>query len=168
MKDLLATAVIGSSYGTAGEVKLYPNNEDDDYLRKLQTVVVMSRNGEQKQVNIIAFRVLGKQLLVKFEGYENPESVKALAGCQILVERSDAYPLKKGQVYVADLPGCTVLYQGREVAKVLNAIDGSQSLLLEVVTPDGVSHMVPFMKQFVGTVDVGAKTIELKVDWVLT
>jgi len=168
MEDLLATATIGSTFGLDGEVKVYPNNEKYDYLKKLKIVTLELPDGTRKQAEIIGYRVVGGQLLCSFSGYETPEKARFLARAILLVSRDQAYPLRKGQVYVADLIGCSLLWQGEVVASVAATMDGPQGLLLEAKTNDGKTHLIPFIPQYVSSVDTRAKTIVLAVDWIVS
>lgn len=167
MDDLLATATIGASFGLTGEVKLYPNNPSSDYLRKLKTVTLESPDGTRRQVNIVSMRKAGGQLFVKFEGFDSPEATRVLARCVLLVPRDQAYPLKKGEVYAADLAGCSVIWQGTVLGKVVSLVEGPQALLLEVEKNDGTKQFVPYMAPFIDGVDSESKEIRLKVDWIL-
>ena len=51
----------------------------------------------------------------------------------------------------------------------MGTIDGPQSLLLEVQSvADKKMYLVPFMDQYIGSVDVPARIIELKAPWLLS
>lgn len=167
MDDLLATATIGASFGVAGEVKLYPNNPSSGHLKKLKTVMLESPDGTRRQVRIVSMRKVGEQLVVKFEGFDSPEATRVLARCVLLVPRDQAYRLKEGEVYAADLVGCSVTWQGKALGKVASLIDGPQALLLEVEKNDGTKQFVPYMAPFIDGVDSEGKEIRLKVDWIL-
>ena len=167
MEDMLYTATVQSTYGILGEVKILPNNEDCNNLKKLKEVVLLYKDGTELTVTIEKFRMQGKQALMKFAGYDNPEDARALAGCRLMVERSKAAPLKKGQYYVTDLIGCTLVHDGVTLATVEKALDGAQSVLLEVIATDGIRYMVPYLEQFIGAVDLKSRTIELITPWIL-
>ncbi len=167
MEEMLYTATVQSTFGILGEVKILPNNEDCTNLKKLKEVVLRCKDGTELTVTIEKFRMQGTQALMKFAGYDNPEDARALAGCRLMVERSKAAPLKKGQYYVTDLIGCTMVHDGLSLAKVEKALDGAQAVLLEVLASDGKRYMVPYLEQFIGAVDLEKRTIELKTPWIL-
>ncbi|MPN18446.1 Ribosome maturation factor RimM [bioreactor metagenome] len=75
--------------------------------------------------------------------------------------------MKKGQYYVADLIGCTLVHEGETLAEVVSSIDGAQAVLLEVRTADEQLYMVPYLKEYIGEVDLKNRTIELKTPWIL-
>jgi 16S rRNA processing protein RimM len=168
MEQLLCTGIVKTAFGVHGEVKIYPYNEDCSYLGKLKEVVLRHKDGREQLVSIESFRMQGSQVLMKFSGYDNPEDSRTLAGCSLMVERSKAAPLKKGQHYVADLIGCTLVHDGEVLATVGNAFDGAQAVLLEVhVVPDDRVCMVPYLAQYIGAVDTENRTIDLKTPWIL-
>jgi len=167
MEELLYTATVQSTYGILGEVKILPNNEECSHLKKLKQVVLRYKDGTERTVVIEKFRMQGSQALMKFAGYDNPEDARALAGCRLMVERSKAAPLKKGEYYVTDFVGCTLVHDGVTLATVENALDGAQTVLLEVLATDGKRYMVPYLEQFIGSVDLDSRTIELITPWIL-
>lgn len=167
MEELLYTATVQSTFGILGEVKILPNNEDCTNLKKLKSVVLRFKDGTERTVVIEKFRMQGSQAMMKFEGFDNPEDARALAGCRLMVERSKAAPLKKGQYYVTDLIGCTLVHEGETLATVENGLDGAQTVLLEVLATDGKRYMVPYLEQYIGAVDIEGRTIELKTPWIL-
>jgi 16S rRNA processing protein RimM len=92
-----------------------------------------------------------------------------LNGWEIWVPRESAAPLDEGEFYVADLASCSLVCQGVVVARVVGVVDGAQALLLEVESSaDQKKYLVPFMSQYIGTVDLERKEMELLAPWLLT
>ncbi len=167
MEELLWTATVKNPFGIHGEVKIHPHNDDCSYLKKLKVVVLRAKDGTEQQFTVQSFRMLGSQPLMKFEGFDSPEEAKALNGRHLMVQRKWAAPLKKGQYYVADLIGCMLVHEGETLAEVVNSVDGAQAVLLEVRNTEGLSFMVPYLKEYIGDVDLKERTIELKTPWIL-
>ncbi|WP_320130813.1 ribosome maturation factor RimM [uncultured Sphaerochaeta sp.] len=167
MEKMLCTAIVQNPFGIHGEVKIYSYNDDCSYLGTLKEVVLRYKDGTERIVTVEKFRMQASQALMKFSGYDNPEDARALAGCLLMVERSKAAPLKKGQHYVSDLIGFTLVHEGEVCGTVVNAFDGAQAVLLEVSMPDKKNCMVPYLEQFLGAVDSSKQTIELKTPWIL-
>lgn len=168
MEKLLWTATVKSPFGIAGEVKIHPHNEDCSYLGKLKEVVLCAKDGTEQRLAIQSFRMMGSQALMKFEGFDDPEAARALNGRHLMVERTKAAPLKKGEYYVADLIGCSMVNDGKPLGEVVSSIDGAQAVLLEVKTGDDHLYMVPYLKEYIGQVDLQNRTIELKAPWILS
>jgi 16S rRNA processing protein RimM len=166
-EELIWTATIRRPFGVTGEVRIHTHNAEHAHLAKLDGVVVRSRDGSTRTIAIEGVRTVSGEAVIKFRGYDSPERARELSGEQILVPRSDAAPLKKGEYYVADLIGCTLVHEGVVLATVESTAEGGQALLLEVRTDDGRVHYVPFMKEYTGAVDLVGRTIELTAPWIL-
>jgi 16S rRNA processing protein RimM len=164
----LATAIIQTSYGVKGEVKVRPFNDDCSYLRKLKEGVIRLKDGREISCHIEGFRKAGGQAYMKFQGIDSPEEAKKLSGATLQVPISSAAPLKEGEYYVSDLIGCTLYHEGMIMAKVVKTFDGAQSLMLVVEDGKGKQFMVPNMKPYIGSVDVKNKTIDLLTPWLLS
>ncbi|MCK9190392.1 MAG: ribosome maturation factor RimM [Sphaerochaetaceae bacterium] len=165
----LATAIIQSSYGVKGEVKVRPFNDDCSYLKKLKQGIILLKDGREKTYRIEGFRKSGGQAYFKFEGIDDPETAKKLAGATLFVPESEAAPLEEGEYYVSDLINCTLIHDGVKVATIVNYFDGAQSILLEV-KKDGSNKcfLVPLMDQYIGKVNIEEKTVELLTLWLLS
>lgn len=164
---LIATATIGRTFGYGGEVRVYPNNEESDYLTKLKTIVASLKDGKETTLAVEYVRADGKSVLMKFKGYDSSEEAQTLVGARVMVERKFASPLKEGEYYTADLIGCTLVSGGEALAMVVSVLDGPQALLLEAERPDSKRFLVPFLYEYTGEVDLEAKTIELLSPWLL-
>lgn len=163
----LATAIIQSSYGLKGEVKVRPFNDDCSYLKKLKQGIILLRDGREQTYCIEGFRKSGGKAYFKFKGIDNPETAKKLAGATLYVSESDAAPLKEGEYYVSDLINCTLIHDGVKVATIVNYFDGPQSILLEVKDGSDKCFLIPLMDQYIGKVDIKEKTVELLTLWLL-
>ncbi len=74
--EKLATAIIQSSYGIKGEVKVRPFNDDCSYLKKLKQGIILLKDGREITYRIEGFRKSGSQAYIKFEGIDDPETAK--------------------------------------------------------------------------------------------
>lgn len=167
MDHLIATATIGRTFGYEGEVRIFPNNDESDYLKKLKTIVASHKDGKILHLTVEYVRSDGKSVLMKFEGYDSSEEAQALVGARVMVDRKFATPLNEGEYYTADLIGCSLVNGGEVLASVISVMDGPQGLLLEAQRGDSKRFLVPFLHEFTGAVDLEAKTIELLAPWLL-
>ena len=120
-----------------------------------------------KILEVDASRWSGDNLLLKFTGVDSPEAARLLADFELWVPRSQAAPLAEGEVYLADLIGCSLIFEGERKGKVTGFLEGAAAVLLEVEKTDGASCVVPFMEVYLGNIDLPGRTIELRVDWIL-
>ena len=166
--EKLATAIIQTSFGLTGEVKVRPFNDDCSYLKKLKQGIILLKDGREQTYSIEGFRKSGGQAFIKFAEIYDPESAKKLAGATLFVPRSEAAPLKKGEYYISELLGCTLMHEGKAMAKVVGFFDGPQAVLLEVEDGSNKRYLVPLLDQYIGKVSIEDKTIELLAQWLLS
>lgn len=120
-----------------------------------------------KTLTVEATRWTGDHLLLKFAGIDSPEASKLLADFELWVPRDQAAPLEEGEVYLADLVGCSLTFAGEVKGRVTGYLDGASAVLLEVEKTDGSTCVVPFQEVYLGDIDLSGRTMELKVDWIL-
>lgn len=160
MQELLSTATIGRTHGVEGFLRIYSLSGEYAHLRKLKTCVAVFPDGKEKLLSVLQVRNHGDVFLMKFSGYDTPESARLLSGAVIKVKRSDARKLKRGEYYVADLFGLNVTYKGERVGVVKDVSDGAQALLLQVER-NGKIFIVPNLPVFVSSPDFDKNEIEL-------
>ncbi len=137
-----------------------------DHFGRLGTI--SARKGAAvKTLRVEAARTVGGGLLLKFAGIDTPEAAKLLADFELWVPKENAAPLEKGEVYLADLAGCSLVSGSEKKGTVTGYLEGGSAVLLEVVKTDGSTCVVPFMDVYLGDIDLTGRTIELKADWLL-
>ena len=125
--------------------------------------------------NLIELSKLSIGDLMKFKGIETPEHAKTLAGLELVVPRDKACPLEEGEYYVNDLCQCVLMYKGTLVGTITGVMEGGAGDLLEVTLSESeefgtsklTTRILPLRKEFVGKIDIKAKTVELMHRWIL-
>ncbi|SRR6056297_397096 len=163
--DKLAVGIVRTSHGVQGYVKVKSYSGETAHFSEMREVLLI-KNKREKAYRIESVKSIHDGVLIKFEGIDTPEAGKLLAGYEIWAERSASAPLEEGEFYAADVIGCNVCFQGKEVGVVKSIIENGATDLLEVRV-DEETRIIPVTEQFVGEIDIEAKTIELKDDWVL-
>lgn len=165
--DYLATGVLKGPHGVHGFIKVHAYSGEYGHLSGIEWVS-LRKNGIERQLVVENVRSSGMETLIKFHGIDSPEAARRFGGWELWVPRRSAAKLKEGEYYVADLSSCTLVSHGEQEASVVGVIDGPQSLLLEVEScADGKRYLVPFMSQYIGTVDLDRKEMELVAPWLL-
>lgn len=164
--ELLAVGRVGSAFGVKGLMKISSYSGESDHLLRLKEVALVSGSRERR-LQVEEARIVGGAVVMKFEGVDSPEAGRGYAGWEIWVPRSAASGLEAGEYYHADLCACSVVKDGATLGRIRSVCDGGAADLLEVETPDGKLHFVPFLERFVGEVRLDARTVELKADWLL-
>jgi 16S rRNA processing protein RimM len=174
-RDFVSIGRLGAPKGVRGDLKVHSHSGESAHFRKLKEVELRSdpvapggAAAAIKPPSALKLKVLriegeGPSLTMAFEGYPSPEAARALTGMEIIVPRSAASPLGPNEWYIDDLVGLALVSGGRKMAVVRSLIDGGPEPWLEAVLEGGRAAIVPFRKQFVGAVDLDARTIELLV-----
>jgi 16S rRNA processing protein RimM len=168
--DRLVTGYIRSSHGVDGFVKVESASGEVGHFAGLTDVTLRTGGlkGTERPFVIEAVEGHAGCLLLKLRGIDTPEQAKELAGAEILVPRDKACPLEEGEFYVNDLCQCNLVYQGTVVGSITDVMEGGAGDLLEVsLAESGQKRLVPLRKEFIGEIDIGAKTVELMHRWIL-
>jgi 16S rRNA processing protein RimM len=169
----LAIGRLGAPRGLRGDLKVQSYSGETEHFFKLKAAVLRSApeaaSASPKLLELAVLRVesLGSGLSMAFAGYDSPEKARALTGMEILAPRSSCAPLKENEWYIADLVGLHLVAEGRVVATVRSVLEGGPEPWLEAVRPDEGVSLVPFRKEFVGSIDLEAGTIELLAPYLL-
>jgi len=158
--DMIATGVLRGPHGLQGNLKLKTYSGEYEYLKSLSEVE-LRHDGASQLMRIERFIDHGNELLIKFFGVHTPEEARRFNGWEIWIPRDKASVLENGEFYVADLIGCDLLFEDVVEGRVISSFEGAQSLLLEVQKSDGKRILIPFMREYIGAVDIDKKTIEL-------
>ncbi|MVW63864.1 ribosome maturation factor RimM [Massilia sp. NEAU-DD11] len=169
--DLIQVGHITGAYGLRGGVRVTPYSMDADALLSVKTWwidkpslrAVQMRNAKYHSGDVTATLV----------DVNDREAAEALKGATVQVSRSDFPELPEDEYYWTDLIGLdTVNLQGEALGKVSDMMhNGAQSILRITPVPDpnaapdakAPERLVPFVDQYVKTVDLQAKVITL--DW---
>ena len=109
MENILQVGVISSVHGVHGEVKVFPTTSDPNRYKKLKEVILDTKK-EQITLKISGVKFFKQFVIVKFEGYDNPNDIEKYKG------EIDVLILCGGSA--TDLPE-----QTPEYAKYVNVID---------------------------------------------
>lgn len=169
--DLIQVGHITGAYGLRGGIRVSPYSLDADALLSVKTWwldkpslrPVQVRNAKSHSGDVTATLV----------DVTDREMAEALKGATVQVSRADFPELPEDEYYWTDLIGLdTVNLQGEALGKVTDMMhNGAQSILR--ITPVADSNaapdakaperLVPFVDQYVKTVDLQARLITL--DW---
>jgi len=112
------------------------------------------RGDEERPLVIAGSRPHGGRLLLRFEGIEDPETARALAGGELLVAGTEAVPAPEGFYYSHRIAGWRCENAaGRPLGVVEGLEQTAAGPLLTVATPEGKSVLVPFVASIVVEID---------------
>jgi 16S rRNA processing protein RimM len=183
MTELFTLAIAGAPFGLKGHIKVKSLSGETSHLACLKSVCLRQGDAE-KLFNIEETMPFGSGsgqedytgefLLMKFEGIDSPEAARALAGAELIGDRSKAAPLKNGEFYIEDLKGLEViaatgdLVSGEAVlGHITDILEGGGGELAEIRLFSGEIRLVPFRKEFFGEISLEKRQIILLEQWIL-
>lgn len=166
MGDRFVVGVVRGSFGVKGFAKVQSYSGETDHLEGLRSVT-LRKDGVERSIAIERTEGSGPSFVVKFKGYDAPETVKALNGWELVLPRDQGAPLDGDEYYIDDLKGCAVVLDGARVGEITDVLEGGGAQLVELRTEAGELKLVPFRSEFWGTVDTRARTATLLSGWIL-
>jgi 16S rRNA processing protein RimM len=105
-------------------------------------------------------REFKRGLLVQVVGVETRSAAEALCRRYLLAPREALEPLEEGEVFYHQLLGASVeTVAGSAVGTVREVYETEPAHLLEVESPQGKRHLVPFTERVIRKVDPAAKRV---------
>ena len=173
--DLLASAIIKGPFGLEGYLKAESLSGEIEHFANLKEVFVQFYDSPlQKRtladgffkVSDVVLRA--KDILIKFEGVQDPVVAKQFKSATILLPRDEAAPLYEGEFYINDLCKCVLVYEGKELGQITNVKEGGSSYLIELTEAETNRLVyIPFNNEFIGEVNLQKFTVQLMHRWIL-
>jgi len=197
LTETFVAARIGAPFGLDGRVKVESLSGEAEHILSLKTIRIQKDTQRRTsgtpdtagmrdapaegsaQPPLAEYAVEAayeSPLSLKLRGIDSPEAARALKGALIVVPRSQAAPLKPGEVYIEDLKGLEVVAEERLLGRITDIVEGGGGLLAEVELAGGLpghyqwtgeKRLVPFRDEFFGPVQPETGRVELKNTWIL-
>jgi len=163
MYDLLQVGVISSMHGVHGEVKVFPTTSDPNRYKKLKEVL-LDNGKEMITLKLTGVKFFKQFVIVKFEGYDNPNDIEKYKGKPIYVTRENAVKLEKDEYFVADLYDIEVYEDNGELLGVIvDVIETGSNDVYTVKCTDGSEILLPAIKQCILDVDIENRKMTVHV-----
>jgi len=169
--DLIQVGHITGAYGIRGGIRVTPYSMDADALLSVKTWWIDKPSLRTVQVRNAKYH--SGDVTATLVDVTDRDMAEALKGAKVQVSRADFPELPEDEYYWTDLIGMdTVNLQGEALGKVTDMMhNGAQSILRITPVPDpnaapdakAPERLVPFVDQYVKTVDLQARMITL--DW---
>ena len=162
--NMLEIATLGKSVGLDGSLKIYLSTDFPEQFKKGVNFFISS----SKDVTIEKIN-LDKEI-VKFEGINSPEDAKKLTNKKLyttLQRTKNECELKDGEYFWFDLQGCALVENGSILGEVTDVqrlgpndflyINSSEEIVEKGLAK---SFLVPYLPEFILSVDLDSKQIE--------
>lgn len=165
--DLVLVGHVVGAYGIKGWVRIRSYSADADAMLHAKTWWL--DKPELHDVEAMQAKMHGEDVVAQLMGVADRNAAESLKGAAVQVRRSHFPPLSGDEYYWLDLMGLAVEnLQGEHLGVVLDLMDNGAHPILRVAAPvqgddKPKEWLIPFVDQFVKTVDQQAKKIT--VDW---
>jgi 16S rRNA processing protein RimM len=142
-QDYITVCQLMRTHGVKGYIKAMPFTHDINRHEMLKDVMLKKTNGETVQLTLEDSRLANNLWLLKFKGYDTPESLVHFVNADVMIPESERLPAPEGEYYLDDLEGFRVkLEDGRDVGEVLEVEE------LPTVNAFHVKFEAPFQSEF--------------------
>jgi 16S rRNA processing protein RimM len=167
--DLVLVGYVSGAYGIHGWVRIRPYSADADALLSAKTWWI--DKPDLHDVEMTQAKSHGGDVVARLMGIADRNAAEALKGAAVQISRKYFPPLSDDEFYWVDLIGLAVdNLEGQYLGSVEDLIDNGAHPILRVAVPQSGNSekkpqeiLIPFVDQFVKTVDQAAKKIT--VDW---
>jgi len=167
--DFIAIGRIVKPIGVKGNVKAIYLTDFPDRFNSLSKVFLFDERKEEfrKNYSALEFNIsdckpLNGYVNLKFEGYEDKNSVSELIGQLIMIPETERVKLPEDNFYFYDLIGSEVFDNGKRLGTIESFTDFGSGDLVNI-NIGGKTVMIPFRKEFVKKVDVKNKRVDLEL-----
>jgi 16S rRNA processing protein RimM len=166
--DLVLVGYVSGAYGIHGWVRIKPYSSDGDALLAAKTWWL--DKPELHDVEMMQAKRHNDEVVAHLMGVSGRDAAEALKGATVQIRRSHFPVLDNDEFYWVDLIGLAVVNErGEHLGMVGDLMDNGAHPILRVDPPVAEGEkprpelLIPFVDQFVKTVDQAARLIT--VDW---
>jgi 16S rRNA processing protein RimM len=154
--------VIGP-WGVRGWIKVAPYGDDPEGLANQRAWWLEDGDGGWTRRDVGEARVHSGNVVASLSGIDTPEVAKLWRGRDVAVPRESLPKAKRGEIYLADLVGLTVVTVSGATLGTVVAVEDYGGHPLMRIAADAAERLVPFVEPIVRSVDLAERRVE--VDW---
>jgi len=160
LDDFITIAKIVKVRGIKGEVSAEVLTDFPDRFSRVGRLRLW-RVDQTLSTQLEEFRFHGTRLILKFQGFDNPEAVRPLLGSEIQIPTNEAVDLPDGFYFHFQLIGCRVFEKIKLLGQVVDVMETAEVANLEVRTSQDTVFMIPLVKRFVTKVDIEGRILKV-------
>lgn len=161
MEDVLQVAIISSTHGIRGEVKVFPTTDDKNRFKKLKQVILDTEK-EKLTLSVESVKFFKQFVILKFKEFNNINDIECYKGKSLYVTRENAVPLKKDEYFIADLIGMKVMdEEGRRFGVLKEVLITGANDVYIITCPDGSEVLLPAIKECILSVDTEERVMKV-------
>jgi len=146
--------------GLKGEIVAELLTDFPERFEAIDRLIASSPTGQRSSFELEEFWFQKDRVVLKLAGVDSIEAAEALVGYEFCVPEADRVPLNENEYYDFELEGCLVRdVRGREIGKVQRVLKTGGTEILEIVTENSSTVLVPLAESIVTDIDIRAKQI---------
>jgi len=161
--DKVIVGKIVNTCGLKGEVKVInsSNFKKNKYKKNSVLLVVNEENNINLSLTVTSFRENDKFVYLKFKEINSIEEAEALKESYLMINGEGLQSISEDDFYHYELLNMEVYYNNELIGSISEISDNGAQDLLRVKGKD-INVLIPFVNEFVDSVDVENKKIVLK------
>ena len=161
MADYFLIAKIISPDGDKGFLKINSFSNDADRFKKLKKVYI-DFWGEKKIFSLQSIIRKKGSILIKFNNFDDKESVGIFVGKEIFVDDKELVKLPKEHYFIHDIIGSKVIRNDVEFGEVTDVYSLPANDVYVIRTAKGEEILIPAVHEFIESIDTLKKVLILK------
>jgi 16S rRNA processing protein RimM len=165
--DAIEVGRVIEAYGVKGGLKLQPFSKSADGLLRVKVWCFQSPSGLVKAAQVDSAKWHGDVVTATINELTDRDQAQALKGWTVWVSQAALPATGAGEYYWRDLIGCQALASDGKSLGIIS--DLSETGVHAVLHVDcGAAYepaLIPFVNEYVGAVDLSAKTVQTQWQW---
>ena len=168
--EFVTVAKVIKSQGRIGEVAAVLLTDFPERFSQPGPYYSLDKENRRREIKLDDHWFHKGQIILKIEGIDSISQAETLIGYEIQVPLEQRIELEEGSIYLSDLTGCTVFDGDHEVGRIQDVQFGSGEAPLLIVkagvSKEGVTkaqkeYMIPFATEFLKSLDVQHKRVDM-------
>jgi 16S rRNA processing protein RimM len=165
--DAIEVGRVIEAYGVKGGLKLQPFSNSADGLLRVKGWCFQSATGVVKAAQVEGAKWHGDVVTATIKDLNDRDQAQALKGWTVWVSQAALPATTAGEYYWRDLIGCqAIANDGKALGLITDLSDTGVHAVLHVdCGAQFEPTLIPFVNEYVGTVDLLAKTVQTQWQW---
>ncbi len=160
--ELIAVAKAARVRGLKGELVCDLLTDFPERFDRVEELIGVAPSGERKLLALEKHWFQKNRVILKFAGYDTPETAQALVGWELTVPESEAVELGEGEYYDWQLIGCRVeTIDNREIGAVREVLHTGAAPVLVIRDAGERENLVPLAESICVEIDIERKLIRV-------
>lgn len=161
--DLFEVGEIVKTRGLRGCLKVSSYLEQKDVFARLKFVYIEQASGVKKRFRLTKVDISDKFLFIELEGVSDPETARALVGCQVFLPADILGKLPEGEYYWRDIIGLDVFNEENKYIGKIAAVFPTGSNDVYVCKGEGKEILLPAIADVIRKIDVNQGIMIVKL-----